>query len=82
MGGSPGRMGSFAEVVAKEIKHPVNSKEELCISRTDRFSFYKIGPVLSISVSWTVSVENAMYTVHVTYMYMYNICACSFGVHV
>ena len=71
MGGSPGRMESFAEVIAKEIKHPVNSKEELCISRTDRFAFYKIGPVLSISVSWTGSMENAMYMYKYYTLYMY-----------
>ena len=61
MGGSPGRMGSFAEVVAKEINHPVNTKEELSISRTDRFAFFKIGSVLSVSVS-TVHTCTCIYT--------------------
>ena len=52
-GGSVGRMGSFAELIAKELGHPKVTKEELSISKTDRFSFFKIGPVLSISVSDT-----------------------------
>ena len=50
-GGSASRMGSFAELIAKEIGHTHTSKKELDISKTDRFAFYKIGPVLSISVS-------------------------------
>ena len=44
-------MAAFAELVAKEINHPLVTREELSISKTDRFAFYKIGPVLSISVS-------------------------------
>lgn len=50
-GGSASRMGSFAELIAREINHPKITKGELDISKTDRFAFYKIGPVLSISVS-------------------------------
>ena len=53
-GGSAARMGKFAELIAKEINYPQVAKEELSIHKTDRFSFYKIGPVLSVSVS-TVS---------------------------
>jgi uridine phosphorylase len=49
MGGSAGRMRSFAEVIAKEINHPVQTAEQLDIHRTDRYAFYKIGPVLSVS---------------------------------
>lgn len=44
-------MGNFAEVVAREIDHPVVEKKELKMTRGDRFAFYKIGPVISISVS-------------------------------
>ena len=51
MGGSPKRMGSFAELVAKEIGHHNVEKHQLDISKTDRFSLYKIGPVISVSVS-------------------------------
>jgi uridine phosphorylase len=47
-------MSSFAEVIAKEIGHPQVTKEELSIAKTDRFAFFKIGPVLSISVSHTI----------------------------
>ena len=49
-------MGSFAELIAREIGHPKVLKEELNIAKTDRFSFYKIGPVLSISVSYEMIV--------------------------
>ena len=52
MGGSGKRMGSFAELVAKEIGHHDIEKHQLDISRTDRYSFYKIGPVLSVNVSY------------------------------
>ena len=51
MGGSSGRMRSFAEVIAREINHPVQTAEQLDIHRTDRYALYKIGPVLSVSVS-------------------------------
>ena len=44
-------MGDFAELIAKEIKHDKITKEALDISKTDRYALYKIGPVLSISVS-------------------------------
>ena len=44
-------MGSFAEILAKEIGHEVTEKEKLDRSKTDRYALYKIGPVLSISVS-------------------------------
>ena len=53
-GGSVSRMSSFAELIAKELGHPQVTKEELSIAKTDRYAFYKIGPVLSISVSHTV----------------------------
>ena len=49
MGGSASRMGSFAEVIAKEINHPIRTQNELSIARTDRFSFFKIGSILSVS---------------------------------
>ena len=55
-GGSMNRMGVFAELLAKEIGHPQVTKEELSISKTDRFAFYKIGSVLSVSVSPDISV--------------------------
>ena len=53
VGGSWNRMGGFAEFIAREIGHPHVKREELSISKpgSDRFAFYKIGPVLSISVS-------------------------------
>jgi len=53
VGGSWNRMGGFAEFIAQEIGHPHVKREELSISKpgSDRFAFYKIGPVLSISVS-------------------------------
>ena len=50
-GGSPGRMSNFAEFIAKELNHPYKSLDDLKITKSDRFAFYKVGPVLSISVS-------------------------------
>ena len=50
-GGASGRMGAFAELIARELGHPEQDKEKLNIAKTDRFAFFKIGPVLSISVS-------------------------------
>lgn len=51
MGGSAGRMESFATFIAQEIGHPQVEPEQLNISKSDRYAFFKIGPVLSISVS-------------------------------
>ena len=51
MGGSSGRMKSFAEFIAKETNHPIQTADQLDISRTDRFYLYKIGPILSVNVS-------------------------------
>lgn len=56
MGGSSTRMGSFAEFIAKELDHPKTTRDELSISKTDRFAFFKIGPVLSTSVSLLIVV--------------------------
>ena len=50
-GGSANRMASFAELVAREIDYEKKTRDELNIAKTDRFAFYKIGPILSISVS-------------------------------
>ena len=45
-------MASFAELIAKELGHATPTKEKLNITRTDRYDLFKIGPVLSISVSF------------------------------
>ena len=50
-GGSVDRMGKFAEMIAEELTYPHTTMEKLSFQKTDRFSFYKIGPVLSVSVS-------------------------------
>ena len=58
MGGSSGRMKSFAEFIAKETNHPIQTADQLDISRTDRFFLYKIGPILSVNVSeMTISMK-------------------------
>lgn len=49
MGGSSDRMKSFAEFIAKETNHPIQTADQLDISRTDRFFLYKIGPILSVN---------------------------------
>ena len=46
MGGSSNRMASFAELVAKEIGHLTVEN----MTKTDRYSLYKIGPVISVNV--------------------------------
>ena len=51
MGGSKNRMARFAEFIAREIGHLHQKREQLDISKIERFAFFKIGPVLSISVS-------------------------------
>ena len=49
MGGSSSRMKVFAEYMAQELSLQDAKLDDLCT--TDRYSMYKIGPVLSISVS-------------------------------
>lgn len=50
MGGSSNRMAAFAEMIAKAIGHHQTEKEHLNLSQTDRYSLYKIGPVISVNV--------------------------------
>lgn len=47
-------MASFAELVAREIGHPTLERKELEMSRSDRYSLYKIGPVISVNVRMCV----------------------------
>ena len=54
MGGSAKRMANFAEFIAKEIGHHTTELKQLDMSKTDRFSFYKIGPVISVNVSYRI----------------------------
>ncbi len=44
-------MGKFAELIAEKIGHHTSDLEKLSMTRTDRFCFYKIGPVISVNVS-------------------------------
>jgi len=44
-------MLKVAEALAEEFHLTEEEKKNMDISRTDRFSFYKVGPVLSVSVS-------------------------------
>ncbi len=48
-GGSSGRMKAFAGLLESRL----NIKAEE-ISRTDRFAFFKVGPVICVNVSWRV----------------------------
>lgn len=52
MGGTSQRMKAFAVYIAKEInlKLPEDNLEDLSASG-QRYSMYKVGPILSISVS-------------------------------
>lgn len=53
MGGTPKRMEQFAHYIMKEIGHKLPAGTTLLdISQYSyRYSMYKVGPVLSISVS-------------------------------
>lgn len=52
VGGSANRMKSFAQFIHQELALPGNMHDvtDIC-EGTDRYSMYKVGPVLSISVS-------------------------------
>lgn len=52
VGGSPSRMSAFIRYVAAELglDHPGKEYPNICVG-TDRYAMYKVGPVLSVSVS-------------------------------
>ena len=52
-GGSPTRMLKFAYFIAKEINYKLPAGQDFCniSGGSDRYVLYKIGPVLSVSVS-------------------------------
>lgn len=52
-GGSPGRMKAFAFYMVKQLKYKITAGQTLeDISKgSDRYVLYKVGPVLSVSVS-------------------------------
>lgn len=60
MGGTPKRMEQFANYIMKEIGHKLPAGTTLLdISQYSyRYSMYKVGPVLSISVSIPSSKKN------------------------
>lgn len=49
VGGSGGRMRKVADALAEEFHLSEEEKKQIDISRTDRFLFYKVGPILSVS---------------------------------
>jgi len=49
MGGSPERALTFAKKAAKELDIPISDEAILPIGKTERFSLYKVGPVVSVS---------------------------------
>lgn len=56
VGGSPSRMSTFIKYVAAELglDHPGKEYPNICAG-TDRYAMYKVGPVLSVSVSTCLS---------------------------
>ena len=44
-------MGKVANALAEEFHLSDDEKKQIDMSRTDRFLFYKVGPILSVSVS-------------------------------
>ena len=72
-------MRSFAECISKEL----DIKGDLDIARTDRYSFFKIGPVLSISVSVLfVKILVPMLFKHLGYMLSLTITGAGVYYHV
>lgn len=51
MGGSKNRMKSFAAYFAGQMGLSEEEKDKIDVSRTDRYSVFKVGPVLALSVS-------------------------------
>ena len=51
IGGSTRRMRKVADSLAEEFHLSDDEKKQIDMSRTDRFLIYKVGPILSISVS-------------------------------
>lgn len=51
MGGSKDRMKSFAGYLAGRMDLSKEERENIDVSRTDRFSVFKVGQVLVLSVS-------------------------------
>lgn len=61
VGGSPNRMKAFAQFMHQELNLPGSPEElkDIC-EGTDRYCMYKVGPVLSISVSSTLMVLDSL----------------------
>ena len=51
MGGSKNRMKSFAAYFAGQMGLSEEDRDKMDVSRTDRYSVFKVGPVLALSVS-------------------------------
>jgi len=49
MGGSPDRAEDFADKVAKQLNIPLPAGKAQPIEKTERFSLYKVGPVISVN---------------------------------
>lgn len=62
VGGSANRMKAFAQFMHQELKLSGNPEEiqDICAG-TDRYCMYKVGPVLSISVSVALAIFRGRY---------------------
>ena len=60
MGGSKNRMKSFAGYLAGRMGLSEEEKEKIDVSRTDRYSVFKVGSVLAVSVSVQKSVSGCV----------------------
>lgn len=62
VGGSANRMKAFAQFMHQELKLSGNPEEiqDICAG-TDRYCMYKVGPVLSISVSVALAIFRGHY---------------------
>lgn len=53
-------MRKVAETLAEEFHLSDDEKKQINISRTDRFLFYKVGPILAVSVSHCSSITHCI----------------------
>ena len=57
VGGSPRRMENFAQYMLSQLQYTLPAGQALVniAGATDRYALYKVGPVLAVSVSTSVS---------------------------
>lgn len=77
VGGSPRRMKAFTEFIAVELgmEDPKSDYPNICAG-TDRYAMYKVGPVLSVSVSLKIILVLFCKQRLIHYKYKKKLCVC------